>query len=108
VPSCSNMTEHIQQSIGLIREKVTSLHGQVQHERVQNEALKAEITLLANQLVALKEENDQLLTSVDQLNSALAAAKSQVVESVPSSRRSDEQIDELVREIEYCISQLKK
>jgi len=102
------MTEHIQNSISLIKEKVTSLHGQVQQERAQNEELKSEITLLAQQLVALKEENDQLLTAVEQLNSALAAAKSQVVESTPSLRRSDEQIDELVREIEYCISQLKK
>jgi hypothetical protein len=39
----------------------------------------------------------------------LEVAKNQIVEvSVPQNGRNEEQIDELVKEIEYCIGQLKK
>jgi hypothetical protein len=46
---------------------------------------------------------------VNELKSALETANNQVVEvDRPTQGRRDDEIDELVKEIEYCISQLKK
>jgi hypothetical protein len=38
----------------------------------------------------------------------MEANKSQVVDSSVLQNRSEEEIDELVKEIDYCIGQLKK
>jgi TATA-binding protein-associated factor Taf7 len=49
-----------------------------------------------------------LNVEMSELKIALEAARNQVVETPISKNRKDEEIDELVKEIEYCISQLKK
>ena len=103
------MTEQIQSSIDRLRNKALELHQLVVKERNENQML-----LSSNQ--ALKDELDQqqtigknLLIENERLNQVIEASKKQVVE-IPfvSQGRNVEEIDELVKEIENCIAQLKQ
>ncbi len=103
------MTEQIQSSIDRLRNKALELHQLLVKERNENQML-----LSSNQ--ALKDELDQqqkigknLLIENERLNQVIEASKNQVVE-IPfvSQGRNEEEIDELVKEIENCIAQLKQ
>lgn len=107
------MTERIQHSMNEIRAKALELHGELVQERIKNQALQAQILekeeRLQSVLLAGKESENALNAVIDQLKLDLEAAKNQIVEVfVPQNGRNEEQIDELVKEIEYCIGQLKK
>jgi uncharacterized protein YigA (DUF484 family) len=78
-------------------------------ERNKNQVLQAQILEKEERLQAAKQLENERLAVIDQLKLDLEVAKNQVVEvSVPQIGRNEEQIDELVKEIEYCIGQLKK
>lgn len=103
------MTEQIQSSIDRLRNKAFELHQLVVKERNENQML-----LSSNR--ALKDELDQqhtigknLLIENERLNQVIEASKNQIVE-IPfvSQGRNEEEIDELVKEIENCIAQLKQ
>lgn len=103
------MTERIQHSIDEIRLKSKALHHQLTEERETNKSLLTEIQTLKETEENLKKKEVAYLQEISDLKMALEEAKSQVVEvSVPSVGKTGEEIDELVKEIEYCISQLKK
>jgi len=102
------MTDRIQHIIDEIRAKSQALHKLLTAEREKNMELYVEISEMKDQLKQLNlnlETKDQEIAG---LNSVINAAKNQVVEGSSSNGRKDEEIDELVKEIEYCISQLKK
>ncbi|MEN9399912.1 MAG: hypothetical protein RL632_1013 [Bacteroidota bacterium] len=107
------MTERIQHSMNEIRAKALELHRELVQERIKNQALQAQILekeeRLQSVLLAGKESENALNAVIDQLKLDLEVTKNQIVEvSVPQNGRNEEQIDELVKEIEYCIGQLKK
>jgi uncharacterized protein YigA (DUF484 family) len=107
------MTERIQHSMNEIRAKALELHNELMQERIKNQALQAQILekeeRLQSVLLAGKDSENALHAVIDQLTLDLEVAKNQIVEvSVPQNGRNEEQIDELVKEIEYCIGQLKK
>jgi DNA repair exonuclease SbcCD ATPase subunit len=103
------MTERIQHIMNEIRAKALEIHNELVHERNKNQALQAQIQENEERLQAAKQLENQHLAAIDQLTLDLEVAKNQVVEvSVPQNGRNEEQIDELVKEIEYCIGQLKK
>ena len=107
------MTERIQHSMNEIRAKALELHNELVQERIKNQALQAQILekeeRLQSVLLAGKDSENALHAVIDQLTLDLEVAKNQIVEvSVPQNGRNEEQIDELVKEIEYCIGQLKK
>jgi hypothetical protein len=107
------MTERIQYSMNEIRAKALELHRELVQERIKNQALQAQILekeeRLQSVLLAGKESENALNAVIDQLKLDLEVTKNQIVEvSVPQNGRNEEQIDELVKEIEYCIGQLKK
>lgn len=103
------MTEKIQQIIDDIRQKMVALDHQLKEVRATNVVLQAELTESNNQLEKSKTEGESLALTLDELKSALETANNQVVEvDRPVQGRRDDEIDELVKEIEYCISQLKK
>ncbi|HNR86420.1 MAG TPA: hypothetical protein PKN22_01985 [Taishania sp.] len=117
------MNEKIQHIIQEIRSKKEVLTRSLQQQttRVQQleqevEQLKAEKTTSAQELARAIEEQGQfqlvkaqLENENAELKSLLEAAKKQVVEAavVEDKTNNNAQIDELVREIEYCIGQLK-
>lgn len=102
------MTERIQHIIDEIRLKSQALHHQLNEEREKNRAFQAEMQLLTERLQAHKLRDDEHLAAIEALKTELEMAKSQVVENSNPIVRKDEEIDELVKEIEYCISQLKR
>jgi methyl-accepting chemotaxis protein len=103
------MTEKIQQIIDDIRQKMAVLDHQLTEVRASNAVLQAELNESNIQLEKSKNEGEILVEAVNELKIALEAANNQVVEvDRPTQGRRDDEIDELVKEIEYCISQLKK
>jgi len=102
------MADRINELIQKIREKVSQLKGQLSVEKTKNESLKNEVDQLKTQLDATKNENESLKAKIVNLQSDIAKAKEQSVGGPDETSVSDGQIDELVKEIEYCIGQLKK
>jgi uncharacterized protein YfkK (UPF0435 family) len=102
------MTERIQHIIDEIRLKSQAISHQLHEEREKNKALQAELQLITERLEVQKQKEELSLSEIAALKEELEAAKGQVVETSLPSGRNDEEIDELVKEIEYCISQLKR
>lgn len=105
------MTENIQNSLDKILDKVKSLHGALLNERKTNSDLENEIQQLRATNLEKTNQVFSLETEVETLRSALHLAQNKVVEvpvQVPNIGKREEEIDELVREIEHCIEQLKQ
>jgi hypothetical protein len=103
------MTEQIEKSIEQILEKAKSLNSDLQNEKSRNAALLLEIDKMKSELFTATEREFMLNTEVETLKSALQVAENNVVEvPVQSLGKREEEIEELVKEIEYCIEQLKK
>lgn len=102
------MADRINELIQKIREKVSQLKGQLSVEKTKNESLQNEVDQLKTQLNSTQNEVETLEAKIVNLQSDIVKAKEQSVGSSNETGVSDEQIDELVKEIEYCIGQLKK
>ena len=103
------MTEQIEKSIEQILSKVRVLHAELQSERLKNVALQSEVGRMKDELFSISEREFMLNTEIETLKSALQLAENKVVEvPVQIVGKREEEIDELVKEIEYCIEQLKK
>jgi|TARA_R110000737_G_scaffold222262_1_gene237534 chromosome segregation ATPase len=103
------MTESIQRKIQEISGKMKILHSHLLEERAKNAKLESDLESLK---MSLQEKNEELATKNQQLSekeSQLVQMNEQNTVSMPeeSLNRSHE-IDELVKEIEYCIGQLRK
>jgi chromosome segregation ATPase len=103
------MTEQIEKSIEQILEKAKALHIDLQSERSRSESLSLEIDKMKVELFTATEREFMLNTEIETLKSALQIAENKVVEvPVQTLGKREEEIEELVKEIEYCIEQLKK
>jgi chromosome segregation ATPase len=102
------MTTEIQNLIDQIRAKSISLHVELMNERMKCQTIQLELESLKSELSNQKIKEQDYLTQLSNLTSKLEEAGNQVVEPSKSIARKDEEIDELVKEIEYCINQLKK
>lgn len=100
-----------------IKQYIESIKGYLNESKEKINLLTNENALFLTQLenlyaekeewIRLKNTQDQL---IENLKSELEATKNQESSTVSLEvkGRTDEEIDELVQEIEYCISQLKK
>jgi flagellar biosynthesis/type III secretory pathway chaperone len=78
-------------------------------ERSQHEVLQGEINRVNELLKAEQALVAQLQQEVKQLSDALAEAQNKVVEiPVAPKGRNAEEINALVKEIEFCIEKLKQ
>ncbi len=103
------MTEQLEKSIEQILEKAKSLHLDLQNERARSASLSLEIDKMKADLFAAAEREFMLNTEIETLKSALQIAENKVVEvPIQTLGKREEEIEELVKEIEYCIEQLKK
>lgn len=102
------MADRINKLIENIREKVSLLRSQLSVEKSKNESLQKEVNELKLQLTSSQNEVEKLESNIVNLKSEIVKAKEQSVNQSSDTNISDEQIDELVKEIEYCIGQLKK
>jgi hypothetical protein len=103
------MTDNIQKIIDQILSKSNFLHKIVLEERDKNSNLNIEIERL-NKLLSEKNEECLLLSkNLDSVQSALSLTENKVIENpVQTIGKSEQEIDELVKEIEFCIEQLKQ
>ena len=103
------MTDNIQKIIDQILSKSNFLHKIVLEERDKNSHLNIENERL-NKLLSEKNEECLLLSkNLDSVQSALSLAQNKVIENpVQAIGKSEQEIDELVKEIEFCIEQLKQ
>jgi len=103
------MTEHVSSIVRNIRDKFHGMHQLLVAERAKNISLETElkqarVLVSANEekIFLLEEKYRNLEQELVQLNEQLENQKSVAVFS------KDEEIDELVREIDHCIRQLKQ
>ncbi len=103
------MTDNMQKIIDQILSKSNFLHKIVLEERDKNSHLNIEIERL-NKLLSEKNEECLLLSkNLDSVQLALSLAQNKVIENpVQIIGKSEQEIDELVKEIEFCIEQLKQ
>lgn len=102
------MTNKIQQLVSEISQKQQALKEKMMALKAENEKFAVELEQVKNENQELKGQIEGNLTTISDLRNELATEKIQVVEkTVVSTKRNDEQIDELVKEIEFCINQLK-
>lgn len=116
------MNEKIQHIIQEIRTKKDALKESLSKQTAKANQLEQEVEQLKsdliskdNQLLFLEEEQTKLQDEKStlendkvELKSLLEETKKQVINTATSENKVDHgQIDELVREIEYCIGQLK-
>jgi len=103
------MNERIQKSIDSINFKIDSYQKNYELLKTQNEAMLEEIQSFQEQLHDRMQREQDFLAKIEKLNHELKVAQNQVIElSNRPEGRSMEEIDELVKEIDYCIEQLKK
>lgn len=102
------MSDRVNELIENLREKMILLKDQCAKERSNNNDLIAENESLKANLNEKASEISTLQSTIEAFKEAQNSAKEQNVNQSDEKRISDEQIDEMVREIEYCIGQLKK
>ena len=102
------MTEKIQHIIDGIRLKCKALYSQLESERALRLEQEAELSTVKNEFQELKDEKILLEDKITKLKSELELIEKQRIEEQQASLRDrNEEIDDLVREIEHCIKQLK-
>ena len=103
------MTEKIQDTIQEISRKAVRIGEALRSERSKNEILQEEIDRNKEELAKELTANTHLKAEIESLKSALHLAENKVVEvPVPVKGKNEQEIDELVKEIEFCIEQLKQ
>jgi len=102
------MTEKIQHIIDGIRLKCKALYSQLESERALRTEHEAELSTIKNEYQLLKDEKNIFEETISKLKSELELIEKQRVEEKQASLIDrNEEIDDLVREIEHCIKQLK-
>lgn len=100
------MTEEFRMYVEQIRNKTRELHQALVVERERNSSLSAEVTRLEELLRAQKATIDELNAQTIELQQLLNEQR----EQAPSPQEGDLKdlaIDGLVKEIDFCIQQLK-
>lgn len=102
------MSDQINTLIASIRERYTLLNDQLLGEQSKNEQAQSEIEELRSLLNAGNEKIVSLQNELKESEENKSDFSEQIVTRSEGTMITDEQIDELVKEIDYCIGQLKK
>ena len=101
------MSDRIQELVEEIRSKATQLRNQLDVAQSRNAELEDEIKKISSSVTAKEGELEALKLKYDDLQKN--GLKEDTGVKVSNGQEiSNEAIDELVKEIEYCITQLKK
>lgn len=102
------MSDGISLLIEQIGDRAKHFHQQLVAERSKNEQL-------SNELEKLKSELSQRDSMIEQLNSEIASLRKEIntikdhtINSSVRKQMTDDEIDDLVKEIDYCLEQLKQ
>ena len=103
------MTEAIQKSIDQILLKSKALQQILLDERDKNKFLNSEIERIHKLLEEKNKEGVLLTTNLETVQTVLHTAENKFIEH-PDLKigKNDQEIEELVKDIEFCIEQLKK
>ena len=103
------MTENLNTLIEDIRTRSMQIAAELKTERAQHELIQVELRRIQELYQAEKAQVELLKASIEELNVSLAEAQNKVVEvPVAPLGRNAEDIDALVKEIEFCIEMLKQ
>lgn len=103
------MSDRVSKLIDSIKGKAVQLHQELQNERTKSAGLEDELAALKGDLNAKSAEIQASKEKIAQLGDQIKTLSEQKVDQSNSGTDiSDEQIDDLVREIEFCIAQLKQ
>ena len=103
------MTENLNTLIEDIRTRSMQIAAELKTERAQHELIQVELRRIQELYQAEKAQVELLKASIEELNVSLAEAQNKVVEvPVATTSRNAEEIDALVKEIEFCIEKLKQ
>lgn len=97
--------------VGLIDELrfiTMGLKSNLADQQAENSRLKEENERISNESKRLEEEKKSLESEINSLKNDLIAIKNTNITGSEVAQVTNEQIDELVNEIEYCIAQLKR
>jgi len=100
------MTEQVHLKIDAIHRKIVTLVRQLHDERDKNADFQEKLRIAENQLHVHKQQEAVFQLEIEALT--LEVEKSQVVDLIPLGQEKEGKINELVKEIDYCISQLKR
>lgn len=96
----TGVLSQLKQKINQLEQEVIQLKSEVTQKETENNQLKNDTKLLI-------DDKNILSNEIAELTKTLEEAKNQAIKNVGNAN-GQQQIDELVREIEYCIGQLKK
>lgn len=102
------MSDRIKELVQTVKNKANDLHSKVQMERSKNQDLENNLDRLRSELKDKESEVLKLQQEISQYEAKIKAQNEVSVADQKSERISDTEIDELVREIDYCIAQLKR
>ncbi len=103
------MSDKIHQLIKDVRVNFSSMNESLLAEKSKNQEINAEISELKNQIESLISENKVLKVEIDDFKKRENDVNEEVkLQTQQTTMVSEESIDELVKEIDYCIGQLKK
>ena len=103
------MTESVHRKINQVKEMVSKLSVELVGLREQNAQIQLELSGLKTENIGLKTEINSMEIALNNSGEELAFLKEQNNDtSSPTNPNKEKEIDELVKEIEYCIGQLKK
>ena len=103
------MSDKIHQLIKDVRVNFSNMNESLLTEKSNNQAFKTEIAELKNQIECLISENKGLKVEIDDFKKQENDENKEVkLQTQQTTMVAEESIDELVKEIDYCIGQLKK
>lgn len=102
------MSDRVSQLIDSIKFKALELHQELQSERIKSNHLEEELMKIKSEINAKSAEIELSKKKIAELGDQIKTLSEQKVDLSSVNDISDEQIDELVKEIEFCIAQLNQ
>ena len=102
------MNQNIHLHINSISEKVERLIKELTALKNENENLRVSNEELQMKLTQSNEQLEDYRAQIAQLEKSQSTLKSATDASADDSKKRNQQIDQIVREIENCIDQLKQ
>jgi predicted nucleic acid-binding Zn-ribbon protein len=102
------MPSKIEARIDRIRAILVDLKLALVQEQERANALEVELNKANERLAKVQVQNTDLTNQLIAMNDTLSTNQQDIIHSTPElSHRREEEIDALVKEIEFCIRQLK-
>lgn len=102
------MEQNINELISEIEKKAKSFHFQMRNVFAEKDVLEKENDSLKKHLAQEKAKNNLLESNISELKNTLNSMNENAVISSKSDGPTKDEMDELIKEIDFCIAQIKK